>query len=173
MVAKSSTSIMTDFQELRSLSQYYKANNITCACVSGGFDPIHSGHLDLILSASILADELVVFVNDDNFLLRKKGYVFLPQDERLKLVLSLKGVSQAFIYSDSTQDVCKGIEALKPNFFVNGGDRQSHNCSKEEIAIAAHVGTELIYLNGPKVNSSSTICDNLYKQYLKKRFREC
>ena len=60
------------------------------AIVSGGFDPVHVGHIELFDKAKNMADDLCVIVNDDTFLERKKGKPFMPLDERLKIIESLK-----------------------------------------------------------------------------------
>ena len=61
-------------------------NKAECIVVSGGFDPIHVGHLKMFKEASELAPKLIVIVNDDNFLIEKKGYVFMPLAERVEII---------------------------------------------------------------------------------------
>ena len=61
-------------------------NEIESVAVSGGFDPIHVGHLRMFKEASELAPKLIVIVNNDNFLIEKKGYVFMPSTERLEII---------------------------------------------------------------------------------------
>lgn len=154
--------------ELKKLGEFYKQSNKTCVCVSGGFDPLHVGHLELILGGSVLADELVVLVNDDNFLLNKKGYVFMPQIERLQTILSIKGVSQAYLWEGTYVD--KALEALKPDIFYNGGDRQEVVPIEKEVC--DRLGIKLMFGPG-KVQSSSNLCETFYKNMLKARFRQC
>ncbi len=57
-----------------------------CVVVSGGFDPVHIGHLRMIQEASKLCSNLIVIVNSDNFLLDKKGYAFMPVEERIEIL---------------------------------------------------------------------------------------
>ena len=61
--------------------------------VSGGFDPIHVGHVRMIQEAASLGDELVVILNNDHWLMKKKGYVFMPQDQRKEIIEAIAGVS--------------------------------------------------------------------------------
>ena len=70
------------------------------AIVSGGFDPVHVGHLELFERAKSIADDLFVIVNDDAFLERKKGKPFMPLNERLKIIESLKPVTMVVESSD-------------------------------------------------------------------------
>ena len=67
--------------------------------ISGGFDPIHEGHLDLINGAA-KAGKVIAIVNSDDFLMKKKGYVFMSQDQRFELIKSIKNVHDAFISID-------------------------------------------------------------------------
>ena len=66
--------------------------------LSGGFDPIHIGHARMIIAASKLGAEVVVGVNSDNWLERKKGYAFMPWSERAEMVESIKGVTKAISF---------------------------------------------------------------------------
>lgn len=172
MVAKSYTSITTGFQELREIHKEYRTDGISYACVSGGFDPLHNGHVELIRLASALADELIVLINDDKWLMRKKGWVFYPEDVRLEIVQSIKGVSKAFILNDFIDDVHGALEVLRPSFFVNGGDRHPGNTSTAEDEVCKQYNIQTLYF-GNKLNSSSDLCHQFYKNYLKVRFRDC
>ncbi|MDP2918905.1 MAG: adenylyltransferase/cytidyltransferase family protein [Dehalococcoidia bacterium] len=93
--------------------------------VSGGFDPVHIGHIRLLKEAKALGDKLVVILNDDNFLKRKKGYVFMPQDERKEILESIKYVDRVVAAIDEDLSVNKTLEMLKPDIFANGGDRKT------------------------------------------------
>jgi cytidyltransferase-like protein len=155
--------------KLKKLGDFYRSQGKKIVCVSGGFDPIHTGHLELILGASLLG-ELVVLVNGDEFLMKKKEYVFMPAEDRLKVVTSIKGVSQAYIYDGDTVE--RGLEALRPDYFVNGGDRVPGNLAQSEVDVCEKCGIEMVF-NGKKVCSSSDLCKQFYKNYLKVRFRAC
>jgi D-beta-D-heptose 7-phosphate kinase/D-beta-D-heptose 1-phosphate adenosyltransferase len=91
--------------------------------VSGAFDPIHVGHIAYIREAAKLGDRLVVILNNDNFLLRKKGFVFRPFEDRKEILESIKGVDEVIASVDHDQTVCKTLELLKPDIFAKGGYR--------------------------------------------------
>jgi cytidyltransferase-like protein len=99
-----------------------KKKLITVA-ISGAFDPIHVGHIAYIREAAKLGDRLVVILNSDNFLLRKKGFVFRPFEDRKEILESIKGVDEVIASVDSDQTVCKTLELLKPDIFAKGGYR--------------------------------------------------
>lgn len=101
-----------------------KRKPITVA-VSGAFDPIHVGHIRYIREAAKLGDRLVVILNNDNFLLRKKGFIFRPFEDRKEIVESIKGVDEVIASVDDDQTVCKTLELLKPDIFAKGGYRIS------------------------------------------------
>jgi cytidyltransferase-like protein len=122
--------------------------------VSGGFDPVHIGHVRMIREASKLG-KLVVILNDDNFLMRKKGYVFMPIEERKEILENIKGVDSVFPSIDEDDSVCKSLEAVKPDIFANGGDRKSESEIRES-EVCNRLGIEMIFnVGGGKVQSSS------------------
>ena len=100
-----------------------------CVGVSGGFDPIHIGHLRMIQEASKLSGNLIVIVNSDNFLLEKKGYAFMPIKERIEILEGFSEVYRAVESIDNDKTVCKTLEWLakeeKIKYFANGGDRKN------------------------------------------------
>jgi len=99
-----------------------KKKPITVA-VSGAFDPIHVGHIAYIREAAKLGDRLIVILNSDNFLLRKKGFVFRPFEDRKEILESIKGVDEVIASMDDDQTVCKTLELVKPDIFAKGGYR--------------------------------------------------
>ncbi|MDO8470406.1 MAG: adenylyltransferase/cytidyltransferase family protein, partial [bacterium] len=107
--------------------------------VSGGFDPIHIGHVRLFEAAKKMGDELVVILNNDNWLRKKKGEVFMRQQERKEIVQALRAVDRV-IYTSHARDpkdmsVSKDLLRLKPDIFANGGDRKKGKIpSGEEVA---------------------------------------
>ncbi len=131
------------------------------AIISGGFDPIHVGHIELMEKAKSIADSLVVIVNDDDFLTRKKGKPFMPLKERLQIVRSIKHVDMAIKSVDKDQTVCKTLKSLascktsnEKLLFCNGGDRTSgENTPEHKLCI--ELGIEPIYGLGDKIQSSS------------------
>jgi|TARA_R110002012_G_scaffold77465_1_gene196648 cytidyltransferase-like protein len=134
------------------------------AIVSGGFDPVHVGHVELLQKAREKADSLFVIVNNDAFLERKKGKAFMPLKERIAIMQSFKGVELALESVDEDDTVCETLTwlsaAYKPKFeeifFCNGGDRTSgENTPEHEICLK--VGIEPVYGLGDKIQSSSDL----------------
>ena len=91
--------------------------------VSGYFDPIHVGHLELLKLARQLGDKLVVIVNNDKQAILKKGKSFMNENDRMEIISALQSVDEVFLSIDNDKNVCKSLEFLKPNIFANGGDR--------------------------------------------------
>ena len=127
--------------------------------VSGGFDPIHVGHVRMIREAAALGDELVVILNNDNWLMKKKGYVFMPQEQRKEIIEGLAGVTRVMLTNHEPNcmdmSVCDALRAIHPQVFANGGDRFSDNIP--EAVLARELGIETVFNigHGGKVQSSS------------------
>ena len=122
--------------------------------VSGGFDPIHVGHLRMMQDAA-QHGKLVVIVNSDEWLLKKKGYVFMPWEERAELIGAYDFVDEVVKAKDDNRTVVESLEEIKPDIFANGGDRTNKN-------ITEMVFDDVIYKFGVggknKKNSSYWIC---------------
>lgn len=135
--------------------------------VSGGFDPLHVGHVRMFEEARKLGDKLVVILNNDHWLQQKKGFVFMPQRERKELMKALVAVDDVIItkHAKNTEDmsVCAALQELRPHIFANGGDRTKKNIP--EIPVCKEIGCKMIFGigKGGKVQSSS---------WLLSRFRE-
>jgi len=134
----------------------------TIVAVSGGFDPIHIGHVRLIQEASRLGDEVVVILNNDNWLMKKKKFVFMPEKERKEVIEGLRSVSKVIISSHkknpSDMSVAKELEKLKPDVFAQGGDRKdSKSIPSAETLVCEKIGARIVYNVGwgGKVQSSS------------------
>ena len=101
--------------------------------VTGGFDPIHSGHIAYFESARKLGDCLVVGLNSDDWLTRKKGRYFMPSTERVEIVQALEPVDHVILFDDSDGSAVQAIANCKELFpdsqiiFANGGDRTNKN----------------------------------------------
>jgi cytidyltransferase-like protein len=132
--------------------------------VSGGFDPIHIGHVRLIKKARKLGDKLVVILNNDNWLIAKKGKAFMPQEERKEVLLALEAVDEVVITEhkpdDPDRSVSDALMKVKPDIFANGGDRTLKNVP-EDLA-CNKLGCEMVYNvgEGGKVQSSSSLINN-------------
>lgn len=143
-------------------------NEIVVA-VSGGIDPIHIGHVRLLNEASKLGDKLIVFLNNDNWLTKKKGFVFMPQHERKELIEHFPFVDKVILTSHTVDakdmSVCNELAKYKPNIFANGGDRFKDNIP--EVDICKKIGCEIVFNvgKGGKVQSSSWLLDK-YRSYL-------
>ena len=121
--------------------------------VSGYFDPIHVGHLELMEKAKSLGDKLIVIVNNDKQVIMKRGKgPFMNQDDRKKLIESIKHVDEAFISIDEDRSVCASLRAIKPNIFANGGDR--HQGEVPETSVCRELGIEMVDGQGQKIASS-------------------
>ena len=124
-------------------------------CVSGGFDPIHIGHLRMMQDASRYG-KLIVIVNSDAWLMRKKGYIFMPFEERCEIIQGLTCVYNTTYVEDSDGTVCEALARIKPNFFANGGDRKTDNTP--EIILCETSGINLLWgIGGNKIQSSSEL----------------
>ena len=130
--------------------------------VSGGFDPLHVGHLRMFEEARKLGDHLTVILNNDNWLRKKKGFVFMPEQERAEIIRGLKCVNQVVVTNHDAEcadsSVCRELSLLDVDVFANGGDRLATNtpesdlCKRMEIEMAFNVG-------GGKVQSSGWLTD--------------
>lgn len=139
--------------------------------VSGGFDPVHIGHVRLFNEAKKLGDELVVVINNDNWLKLKKGYVFMPEHERKEIIEAFGVVDRVILSSHekNTKDisVCKDLLSLRPHIFAKGGDRHSGNIP--EVSVCAEIGCEIVNNIGfgGKVQSSSELVKKVQKPIIK------
>ena len=123
--------------------------------VSGGFDPLHVGHLRMMQDAAQYGT-LTVIVNSDEWLLKKKGYVFMPWEERAELIGAYDFVDHVVMAKDEDRTVVASLEELKPDIFANGGDREKVNTP--EARYCRENSIEMIWnIGGGKIQSSSTM----------------
>lgn len=130
--------------------------------VSGGFDPLHSGHIELFHRAKALGDYLIVGVNSDDWLTRKKGRPFMRWNDRAGIIYNLKMVDEVYHINDLDNTACDALEYAKAKFpsakiiFANGGDRTKENIPEMQVS-----GVEFAFGIGGdyKMNSSSWILD--------------
>lgn len=140
--------------------------------VSGGFDPIHEGHIAMIQSSAAASDGVIVLLNSDAWLDRKKGHRFMNYHTREIICANLKGVVDVLSFNDDDNTAADGIRLARAKYpdaelvFANGGDRTKHNipegaiCEQLQIKLAFGVGGE------EKANASSKILKTYLSNYL-------
>ena len=136
--------------------------------VSGGGDPIHVGHVRLFQEAKKLGDKLVVILNNDNWLRKKKGYVFMSEKERKEILEAMKGVDRVILTkhlaNPKDMSVCAELRKIRPHIFANGGDRTANNIP--EVAVCNKFGCKMIFNigHGGKIQSSSWLVSGRSKK---------
>lgn len=133
--------------------------------VSGGFDPLHIGHVRYLKESKALGDRLVVILNNDNWLRNKKGFVFMPEAERKEILEALDGVDEVVItdhaLGEEDRSVCRALASVRPHIFANGGDRHPEGDPVPEVLVCQDLGIEMVYNvgQGGKVQSSSRLAE--------------
>ncbi|TSA44310.1 hypothetical protein D4R51_04060 [bacterium] len=150
--------------------------------VSGGFDPLHVGHARMFKEAKELGDKLVVILNNDNWLKKKKGYAFMSEKERKELIEHFRWVDRVVLtkHKPNTKDmsVCDALREVRPDIFANGGDRKKDNIL--ETVVCEEMGCEMAFNSGHggKVQSSSWLLADFLRVTpchcgSGKKYREC
>jgi D-beta-D-heptose 7-phosphate kinase/D-beta-D-heptose 1-phosphate adenosyltransferase len=124
--------------------------------VSGGFDPVHVGHIRMIREAASYGD-VIVIANSDEWLHGKKGFHFMDFKSRYEILDAIKGVICVDSVDDSDGTVCDALRRHKPTYFANGGDRKKNNTP--EAQLCRELGIELLWGIGgeEKIESSSEL----------------
>ena len=131
--------------------------------VSGGFDPVHIGHIRYLKAASELGKVLVI-LNTDAWLTRKKGKPFMLFQERKEVLEALRYVHRVVPVIDADDSVAESILLYKPDVFAKGGDRTIENIPVEEKEACLRIGAQLIVgVGGGKVQSSSWLINAVVK----------
>ena len=138
--------------------------------VSGGFDPIHEGHISMIVDSARHSDGVIVLANSDEWLRRKKGKNFYTFNTRRVILENIKGVIDVLSFDDSDNSACDGIRKARKKYpnaelvFANGGDRTKDNIP--EMPTCAECGVDIVFGVGGdnKANSSSWILDKYNKK---------
>lgn len=131
--------------------------------VSGGFDPIHEGHIEMIKASKTKSDGVILLLNSDEWLCRKKGKNFMNFKTRLAICENIKGVIDAFGFDDSDNSASDGIRKARAKYpdaelvFANGGDRTKDNIPETQAANECRVRLEFGVGGENKANSSSWI----------------
>jgi D-beta-D-heptose 7-phosphate kinase/D-beta-D-heptose 1-phosphate adenosyltransferase len=132
--------------------------------ITGGFDPLHSGHIAYIKAARELGDSLIVGVNSDEWLRRKKGQEFMPWEERATIIAALHDVDRVINFDDSdnsAKDAIRKVRTIYPTaqiIFANGGDRTKENIPEMDL-LEEMLHLDFVFAVGgeDKKNSSSWI----------------
>jgi D-beta-D-heptose 7-phosphate kinase/D-beta-D-heptose 1-phosphate adenosyltransferase len=154
-------------KKIKNIKKNKSAKKSVVVAVSGGFDPIHAGHIRYFQEASKLGDKLVVILNNDNWLKLKKGYSFMNEAGRKEIIEAIKGVDEVIIsfHKEGTTDmsVCEELKKIKPDIFVNGGDRKLDNIP--EVPVCEKIGCKMIFNigKGGKIQSSSWLLADFLK----------
>lgn len=125
--------------------------------ISGGFDPIHVGHIRLIREAAKYGD-VIVAMNSDEWIFRQKGFNSIGFNERKEILMSIKGVLDVVSVCDEDDTVCTALIEHKPTYFANGGDRNENNtpekvvCDELNIKMLWNIGNSVGRKNDKKNN---------------------
>ncbi len=153
--------------------------NKKVVAVSGGFDPLHIGHIRMFQEAKKLGDKLIVIINNDNWKRQKRKHVFMPDHERKEIIEALACVDGVIISGHSrnpkgpkNMSVSKELFKIKPHVFANGGDRNEEDARNPnsslyyDVETCERLGIEMVFNigRGGKVRSSS----ELLREYSKK-----
>jgi D-beta-D-heptose 7-phosphate kinase/D-beta-D-heptose 1-phosphate adenosyltransferase len=152
-----------------------KKKNKKLVMVSGGFDPIHVGHLRMFQEAKKLGDELLVVLNCDRWLVKKKGKNFMSADDRKEIIKNFRHVDHVHVLETENMDVSEALELFRPAIFANGGDRNQKDAQDpksslyKEVAVCKRLGIKMVFNvgKGGKIRSSSELL-NKYKNKKKK-----
>jgi D-beta-D-heptose 7-phosphate kinase/D-beta-D-heptose 1-phosphate adenosyltransferase len=122
--------------------------------VSGGFDPVHAGHIRMIIDAGKWGD-VIVIANSDRWLFEKKGFVFMDFDQRAEILQAIKGVILVDSVDDTDGTVCDAIRRHKPTYFANGGDRGRNNTPEQSVC--EELGVQMLWsIGGDEKRDSSS-----------------
>jgi D-beta-D-heptose 7-phosphate kinase/D-beta-D-heptose 1-phosphate adenosyltransferase len=138
--------------------------------ISGGFDPLHIGHIEMMEEAKALGDKLVVIINNDNWIKQKKGAPFMEEKERKAIIKAIRYVDEVVLTEHpenpegpEAMSVSKTLEKIKPDIFANGGDRDEKNAVDPnsslyyDIQTCQRLGIQMVFNVGKngKIQSSS------------------
>ena len=145
----------------------YKGKTIA---VSGGFDPIHIGHVRLFKATKDMVGEtgkLIVILNSDSWLIQKKGKYLMNENDRAEILRALSFVDDVFIWESTDHDVSGALHTIRPDIFANGGDRDQKDAADptsslyKDIETCKKLGIVVLFnLGGDKIRSSSELLTN-------------
>ena len=150
---------------LERISQIFRLKKIVVA-TGGGFDPLHEGHIRLFKEAKQLGDILVVMLNSDTQLIKKKGITFYPSEkERRKIIESIEYVDKVIIDPGKNVTCEEALLQIKPDILAKGGDRVAGSMPEIELEACKTLGCKIIYnVGGSKVQSSSWLIKRLKRK---------
>ena len=134
-------------------SKIFATRRVKVVAVSGYFDPLHVGHIEYLEMARGLGGKLIVIVNNDKQAELKKGSSFMNENDRLKIIKSLKCVDEAFLSTDADETVCESLRSCRPDIFANGGDRKEEEIP--EAKVCQELNIKMVDGLGEKIRSSS------------------
>jgi len=123
--------------------------------VSGYFDPVHKGHIEMFQRAKALGDTLIVIMNSDAQAVMKKGKPFMQEGERKTILEAIRHVDEVVISIDKDRSVCETLRMVNPDIFANGGDRFTYEVP--ETILCKEMGIKIVDGLGDKIQSSSDL----------------
>lgn len=138
-------------------------NKKVVVAVSGYFNPLHVGHLEMIEKAKKLGDYLVVIVNNDKQVKLKGRVSFMNEKDRVQIIKALKWVDEVVLsidnyrWEDGEVPIIKTLAKVKPNIFANGGDRKSNLANIPEYEICQKLNIKMVDGLGKKIRASSEL----------------
>ena len=130
--------------------------------VSGYFNPLHVGHLEMMEKAKKLGDKLVVIINNDKQVALKGRVPFMPEQDRVKIIKALRDVDEVYLCIDDYKlpngevPVIKSLAKIKPDIFANGGDRKNLS-NVPEYDICKKLKIKMVDGLGKKTRASSVM----------------
>jgi D-beta-D-heptose 7-phosphate kinase/D-beta-D-heptose 1-phosphate adenosyltransferase len=154
---------MSDYAKIISFEEFDQIRNTLgrIVCTSGGFDPIHPGHATCIVDSKQHGDTLVVVVNGDDFLRKKRGQPFMDLETRCLIISCIRGVDFVIPFEiENDQTVCEALRRIRPHVFTKGGDRTDYT-NIPEWQVCQDLGIEIVPQVGrPKTWNSSDFLRN-------------
>ena len=143
-------------------NQLPEAQKTGVVAVSGGFDPVHAGHIDLFREARNLGEELVVILSSDKLLKEKRGQNFMSQNDRATILEALRFVDRVFIDTSDDNHAAKPLQSISPDIFANGSDKKGKEViPDEEYEICEQYDISMVFdVGGEKKRSSLELLNN-------------
>jgi D-beta-D-heptose 7-phosphate kinase/D-beta-D-heptose 1-phosphate adenosyltransferase len=159
-------------------NQKKKGRKTVVVAVSGYFNPLHVGHLEMIQKARRLGDKLVAIVNNDKQVVLKGRVPFMPEEDRLQIIKALRDVDQVILATDDYRfpngevPIIKTLAKVKPDIFAKGGDRMMSSGNIPELEICQKLGIKIVDGLGKKIRASSEMIAKAAALKIKKSGRQ-